>query len=202
MKKYLLVSLISAFAGIESASATTIDFNSDTSYHFGNGLPYQEDGFSISNSSGNGFPQLYWGTFSFNANPGGNTYSHNYGHTTSTLTKVGGGAFAFNSIELGDVYNGASGGDVKFNFTFSNFTNSTEVVSLDSMVGLQTFSFNKFNVISVDWMPLTTYGGWIQLDNIVLDSGTQSSVPEPSSLILVALGLAGLTARRMSKSRA
>ena len=73
------------------AHATVIDFNQVIGFQT-LPSPYQEDGFTITNSSTNSSAMLFWGTLSYNADPNGNTYSHNYGSTTSTLTKTGGGS--------------------------------------------------------------------------------------------------------------
>ena len=111
------------------------------------------------------------------------------------MTKIGGGAFTFNTIDLADVYNYGSGGDVQFNFTFADSSTSSTVVSLDTLVGLQTFTFNLANVAQVSWTPLSTQGNWIQLDNITVDAGS-NDVPEPTSIALLGLGLAALFAKR------
>ncbi len=68
-------------------------------------------------------------------------------------------------------------------------------MSLDTLVGLQTFTFNLANVSQVSWTPLTTQGNWIQLDNITVN-GSRGDVPEPASIALLGLGLAALFAKR------
>lgn len=203
----MLLACITIFIG--NANAANIDFDSDTSSHFGDGNPYQEDGFQISNSLNNTDGLLFWGNTnsgwsSFNADPNGNTLSHNHGSTTMTLTKVGGGLFDFNSIDLGDVYNAASGGNVLFDFVFGNSTTLQSTVSLDNLVGLQTFLFNHLGLSQVSWTPLTTNGQWLQLDNIVIDSSV-APVPVPAAVWLFGsalTGLVGIGKRKRAKTAA
>jgi len=201
MKKVWLCSaLFCSMLGANAAQAAVIDFNADPTSHYGNGNPYQEDGFALSNSFNNDSGQLFWGNtdpswIAYNADPGGNTFSHNYSNSTTTLTKMGGGLFDFNRIDLGDVYNAPVGGDVQFNFLFGNASTSATVVSLDSLVGLQTFTFNLLGLQQVSWTPLTTQGPWLQLDNIVVDASV-APVPVPAAIWLFASGLIGLLGRR------
>ena len=181
-----------------AAQAITVDFNSISGFQ-SVGPVYVESGFQFANSGGRTDDLFSWGQGNgFNANPLGNTLNHNYGGTTTTLSRVGGGTFTFNSIDLADVYNNARGGEVRFLFTTSGGS-SSQTVSLDQLVGLETFSFNISNLLSVAWTPQTTLGQWLQLDNVNLDNGT-SNVPEPASLALFGLALAGLaSSRRKSK---
>ena len=193
MRKNLLIALIAGLSAASSIHAEVIGFNGDTTYHFGDGSPYMEAGFQISNSGDNFQGLLFWGTQPYNADPLGNTLSHNFSASTMTLSKADGGAFVFNSIDLGDVYNNAAGGNVQFNWTFANGTSGQTLVSLDDKVGLQTFSFNLANLSQVSWTPTTTYGPFLQLDNINV-----AAVPEPETyaMLLAGLGLMGGIARR------
>lgn len=196
-KKFCSAVLFSALFGMSAAQAAVIDFDADPSSHVGNGNLYQEDGFQISNSLNVNDALLFWGNdvgnwwSQHNADPGGNTLSHNYANTTMTLTKVGGGLFDFNSIDLADVYNYGNGGDVQFNFLFGNSSSSQTTVTLDNLVGLQTFTFNLLGLSQVSWTPLTTQGPWLQLDNIVVDASV-SQVPVPAAVWLFGSGLVGL----------
>jgi hypothetical protein len=179
------------------AQAAVIDFNgvdNTAGDVFIN--PYSEDGFTLSNSGGDSNAGLFWYRYgSDNADPDGATFSHNYLSSTTTLTKDGGGTFDFNSIYLGDVYNAAMGGDVRFDFS----TGPSVTVSLDSLVGLQKFTFDRTGVDYVSWIPLTTHGPWLQLDDITVNGG--GTVPEPTTMLLLGLGLMGLAGvrRKMTK---
>jgi hypothetical protein len=192
-KAFYSIVFCSALLGVNAAQASEveIDFDSDPSFHFGIGSPYQQEGFQITNSQDNYNGLLFWGTEPYNADPDGNTLSHNYGGTTMTLTKIGGGLFEFNTIDLADVFNNGSGGDVQFDFLFGNSSTSQTTVTLDNLVGLQRFTFNLLGLSQVSWTPLTTEGQWLQLDHIIVDASV-SQVPIPAALWLFGSGLLGL----------
>lgn len=196
MKIKTLAAALLALTALQS-HATVIDFNQVVGFQT-LPSPYQEDGFTITNSSPYSSAMLFWGTMSYNADPRGNTYSHNYGSTTSTLTRTGGGSFTFNSIDLTDVYNYGSGGSVVFDFLDTNNTLTHSTVNLPTVVGLHTFTFDIANLTSVSWTPVGTQGNWIQVDNIVVDSAQAPTnrVPEPASMALVGLGVAMMGALR------
>ncbi|MDD5034097.1 MAG: PEP-CTERM sorting domain-containing protein [Methylococcaceae bacterium] len=187
---HLFLSL-AALAGNSQATVINFDQVPRTSISYGNGNPYQESGFQISNSGGNSSALLFWGNLSYNADPKGNTLSHNYSNSTMTLTRIDGGMFSFNSIDLADVFNAPRGGDVQFNFVFANKTTSQSTVTLPDLAGLHTFTFNLADLSRVSWTPLTTNGPFLQLDNIVVDNSS-TSVPEPATFALFGMGLAGL----------
>lgn len=192
-KAFYSIVFCSALFGMNAAQASEveIDFDSDPSFHFGIGSPYQQEGFQITNSQDNYNGLLFWGTEPYNADPDGNTLSHNYGGTTMTLTKIGGGLFDFISIDLADVFNKGSGGDVQFDFLFGDSSTTQATVALDNLVGLQRFTFNLLGLSQVSWTPLTTEGQWLQLDHIIVDSSV-SQVPLPAAIWLFGSALLGL----------
>jgi hypothetical protein len=192
MKGIVAAALLS-FASY-NAQAVVMGFNSDPSFHFGNGNPYQESGFQISNSTNNSDGLLFWGNDPFwtsmNADPGGNTLSHNYTGSTMTLSKLDNSLFTFNSIDLADVYNNVFGNrtpiHVVFNFLFDDLSTNQMAVDLDTQPGLQTFTFNQSNLKQVSWTPEQA---WLQLDDIVLDA--PANVPTPAPVWLIVSGLFG-----------
>lgn len=200
MKRALLA--LTASLGLLSAAAQATVINFDSVVGFQTlPSPYNEAGFQFVNSSDSSGAILFWGQGNmYNADPNGNTFSHNYAGTTTTLTRVGGGTFTFNSIDLADVYNdqgsgAGQGGNIQFDFLFADASTSSSTVSIDGLPGFQTFDFGLTDLTQVSWTPLTTYGPWLQLDNVRVDE-TGNPVPEPASLSLVALALSALAVRR------
>ena len=197
---------------VHTAVAATIDFDT-VDNTVGDGFPlgepplnpYSEDGFTLVNSDARPIAIFAWSKDDpENADPDGATLTHNYGGTTTTLTRDGGGAFTFVSIDLTDGFdnkypggNAGIGGSVKFDLVFSDTSTLTTTVEIDGLSGFETFLFNAANLLSVAWTPLTTFGPsngpLIQVDNIVV-----SAVPLPAALPLLvsALGFGMLFARR------
>jgi len=179
------------------AAASTITFNDLTTTNaFDFYESVTEGGLLFANSHGTSDNFVVWGENDpRNADQGGATLANNYSQTTTTVTRIGGGKFDLTSIDLGDVYNYAAGGQVRFDFNGDSA--GTFYVDLDNLVGLQTFNFNMTGLISFSYTPLTTTGGWIQADNVVMDLKQNGAVPEPASwaMMLGGFGLIGGTLR-------
>jgi hypothetical protein len=184
------------------AAATTITFNDlTTTSSWGLYQTVTENGLLFSNSYGSSTDFVVWGANEpYNADQGGATLGNDWDSTTTTVTRVGGGKFDLTSIDLGDVFNQGSGGQVRFDFNGDSA--GTFYVDLDNLKGLQTFTFNMTGLISFSYTPLTTQGPWIQVDNVVMDLNQSSPAPEPASwaLMLGGFGFVG-SALRATKRR-
>lgn len=197
--------VVTIATGSLSANAAVIDFEEiDNTGTVTSGNSLDTQGYNISNDCAlTTACILHWSSgHSFNADPGGVTYSHNYRFNTATLTSLDGGSFDLDSIDLGDVTN--SGISQTFHFVAFLALGGSIVadVTTDALAGLQTFDFNWLDVTSVTWTE--TSGGNLQLDNIVVNKTekappatpsitslgllTEEELPEPAPLAMIVLG--------------
>jgi len=202
--KLLNLCVVSLFLPLivrSAEAAVTIDFQSlaapGTSWEFPTS-PYTEDGFQLDAVNSNfasaqtGNVGWYAGSTSlFNNSPGGLT----------TLTKIGGGGFDLNSIELSEVSTEYPG-SVTVTFTGTKLDNSlvNQSFILDEVFGFQTFAFSAsfLGVKQVDWAQSPQYH---QFDNVVLNADA-AAVPEPLSLLVWGVAILGAVpiARRFKSS--
>lgn len=219
MRKILVTALATAglLAANANANATVIDFNSIPNLtgapnwnYVGNSLNLS--GFNFTNDCTNPDQTRCLISdvlgYTTNADPGGRTLSNgevSFGTTgihglITTLSKIGGGAFDFNSIDLADgnnaLFSGAGTKLVNIVGTYAAGGTISSQVTLDTSPGLETFTF--------DWLGLSqvTIGAdatnnllFPQMDNIVLDyvaPHPSPQLPEPAPLTLMGIGLLGL----------
>lgn len=183
-----------------AAGATTLTFDELPAAYYAQTVVSQ--GFQFDDFQANSSIALFtWDAGSdYNADPGGRTLNNNYFRSTITLTKVGGGVFDFNSVDMTDIYNnfdGQLGGDVLFSF-FDGANTTTQTVTIDATPGFQTFTFNRTGLVSLTFQAVTT--NEVQADNFVLNAvaGVPAGVPEPAAwaLMVGGLGLMGGALRR------
>jgi hypothetical protein len=197
MRKLLLgmgFSLTAVLAGTGVATATLIDFNEFTN-EFGEFTgPLDSKGFHFANNApAGGAPFAIWGFDNpWNADPGGATLSHNFALTTTTLTRVGGGAFEFDSVDFGNVYNLAGNQeDVTLVGTLGGGGTISTVVRTNGMAGLTHFEFDGLflDVTQITWTPSNgVQNNFLQVDNVAVDS-TSTAIPEPLSIFILIASL-------------
>jgi hypothetical protein len=195
----LAVLAVSAQAG-----ATVIDFNGK-----GNGYYTGAVGATVANTlklSSTGGDLIFMGP----GYGGGDTnyYSYNgtdflMGYSDLTFTRVSGAAFSVQSLDLKDW-----GGNVSSATVTGYFANGGSVVrqiSLDSTPNQVKQSGNDFtNYALSGFTGLNSFsvkgnsGSWLAVDNITINA---AAVPEPGTLAVFGLGLAGLAAMRRRKQK-
>ncbi len=192
--KKLIAATFMALASI-SAQATLIDFESTGTPGNVNELDYSIDGFLFNFTMNNvdisagtpwqGNGPAYSGRFAALNDYGG----------TGEITKIGGGAFSFESLWLKSWYGSEISG------TISGWSNGAQVGSVSGAWN----SWTKFtgNFANIDTLRISTDGIFL-VDDISLNSASVSPVPEPETyaMLLAGLGLMGGMARRRKQKLA
>jgi hypothetical protein len=184
-----LILSVSAFS-----NAGLITFNGTASDGDYTSLPgsYTEAGFTLTNNSGSNY--FVDNDFSTNLNSWDDDVLEFNSLTSSqaTLTADGNINFDFSSAFLGSFNSAAS---LTFEGFFAGGGSITQTLSL----GLNTralFNFTGFNNLSSLVISAPTDGFYALMDDLTVSA---SSVPEPSTLAIFALGIIGLASRRFKK---
>lgn len=190
--------VLAACAALGAQAAPTITFDAYDSTTLTSTATHVEGGFQLSGDAltviGTDWSAFY--------STGSNSMISNRGDGTITLSKVGGGAFAFNMIDVSELGNSGnlSATNVHFIGQLSAGGTADVTIGLDLVFGNQTVDFGALfaSVTSVSWTQASPYH---QFDNLVIDAAA-SALPEPGALALVALALGGVgVASRRNKAQ-
>lgn len=186
-----------------ASSTTIIDFEGVLSVGQtstgSNVTPYTEDGFTLT-SSGSGsvyHNDIFADGFGFNDNGSdflgwcGVCFGSPY-----TFSTTDGGVFSLTSIDFSNLTIGSDVGSIDIvGYFFGGGSIST---SFDPIVNLwTTVVFSGFSNLTSFDISAASNGNNLAMDNIVLNTAT---VPEPISIVLLGLGLAGIGFSRKKKT--
>lgn len=198
----VLMCLALVLGAVCAAEATVIDFESlrhDDDQIVEHGAIYEENGFRLMASApdsplppsfataGTGLEGIYTGSTAL--------INDNWEGTT-VLTRMDGGLFRMNSIDLAELF----AMDEPFEVTFAGLLDNGDTVfqsfTLDGLFGAETFTFDAAftDLVAVSWQQ----GGdfFHQFDNIDVTPIGAAPVPEPATMLLFGAGLLVVAAGR------
>jgi hypothetical protein len=154
---------------------------------------YVESGFQLVFGGGSGY--AYWCSGNA-AYAGSNAIFNNSGGGLTTLSRVGGTAFALTSIDLANLFTPGVAGSVLFTGDLQGGGTVTQTESWNAAAGSPAFTTDLFggawnNLIDVKFSEPSAEP-LFQVDNIVLNNVVLSVTPEPATMTLMAMGLVGI----------
>lgn len=182
---FLVMALISA----ATAHGATLTFD----VQYGNqGPTYTEDGFTFSSQHLDLFSfgpkgQYYGDNYSADPSSSSATMLDNFGGSTTTLSRAGGGTFNLTSMDFADGQNEGLRFNLTFNFLFADGHGATRLHTLDATPGLETLFFGLSNLVAVSFD--SGQGNASQWGNVVV---TATPIPAALPLLVTALGGLGL----------
>lgn len=189
MKKILCALFLLAGVAAIPASATVINFESTGTPGNYNWLDYAIDGFRFNFTMDNidVSPSSGWAVTG-PAHSGNYVALNNHGGV-GILTKDGGATFSFGSLWMKNWYS--------TNTVVGTVTGLLNGNVVGSVSGVSNSSWNEYvgNFAVIDALHFTNDMNFI-VDDITLNALPTGNVPEPGSLALLGLGIAGLVASR------
>ena len=167
---------------------------------------YTESGFQLVFSGNAGY--AYWCSGN-SAYAGSNAIFNNAAAGLTTLSRVGGTAFALTSIDLANLFTPGVAGSVLFTGDLQGGGTVTQTESWNATSGAPTFTTDQFgsawnDLIDVKFSEPSSEP-LFQVDNIVLNNAVMTVTPEPATMTLMAMGLIGIAGagrrRRASHAR-
>jgi len=198
---HLLLALAAGLTATSAAQATTITFGTfngpDNSEHIG--TSYTESGYQFTNAD-----LFRWRDgSSADADPTSSTgMATGIPNTTTTMTRIGGGAFNLTSIDVDDIFRGSFRGPLNYTYTMAGGGTGSGSFLAGGTSGYATLLLNLANLISFAFTPGPDLG-FVQFDNVVVtDAGNVTVTPLPAALPLFGAAIAStglMAARRRRK---
>jgi hypothetical protein len=212
-KTVLLATILATSAAAAQADVITFEgiaaSNSYKIYNVSGNVPLV--GYALSTSATNAAFVFDSGYYAANskAASNGTDYLRIIPGSSVTLTGTTNPLFSVNSIDLANYYyyNGGTASDstATLTGTFANGTTISATYLLNNNNPLTTNDFTTellSGFTNLTSFKIAATGYYLDIDNIVVTQGTAATadVPEPASLAILGLGLAGIAAVRRRKS--